>query len=163
MSAPQVDDTAIDGLTDEQRLAAAARLQNIFIEAGPGTGKTTVSAHRFAVERFGSEARHDSRAVVAVSFTRAATKNLVRRVHRLWGSTAMQWPHRVVTLDTIMCDLLHDLLRAGRLEWPNGHTTLKVHDSWSTFSGSTWNRTAYALKIVGTRIEVISGFVRNNS
>jgi DNA helicase-2/ATP-dependent DNA helicase PcrA len=152
-------DAVIDGLTSEQRLAAATRTPNIFIEAGPGTGKTTVSAHRFAVQRFGPEFRTDGRAVVAVSFTRAATKNLVRRVQRLWGPSAISWPHRVVTLDTVMCDLVHDLLQAGMLRWPNGHTTLNVHDSWASFSGSTWNRTAYAVVVDGTEVAIKQGWV----
>jgi DNA helicase-2/ATP-dependent DNA helicase PcrA len=131
-------DAVIDGLTSEQRLAAATTTRTIFIEAGPGTGKTSVSAHRLGVQRFGPDFRHDERAVVAVSFTRAATKNLVLRVQRLWGPSAMLWPHRVVTLDTIMSNLVHDLLQAGLLHWPNGHTTLDVHDTWASFSGSTW-------------------------
>lgn len=101
----------VDDLTDEQRLAAASLRTNLFIEAGPGTGKTTVSAQRFGVQRFAAAHRHDTRAVVAVSFTRAATYNLRRRVQRLWGPGALTWPHRIVTLDTIMCDLLHDLMR----------------------------------------------------
>lgn len=145
---------AIGGLTDEQRVAAGARTANVFIEAGPGTGKTTVSAHRFGVHRFGSEYRHDERAVVAVSFTRAATYNLIRRVQRLWGANAVVWPHRVVTLDTIMCDLVHDLLRGDMLQWPNGHNTLGVHDSWASFTSRVWNRTDYTITIVGKTIRV---------
>jgi DNA helicase-2/ATP-dependent DNA helicase PcrA len=152
-------DAVVGGLTTEQRLAAATATRNIFIEAGPGTGKTTVSAHRFAVQRFGAEYRQDRRAGVAVSFTRSATRNLTRRVQRLWGPSAMAWPHRVVTLDTVMCDLVHDLLRAGLLHWPNGHTTLDVHDSWASFSGSTWNRTAYAIVVVGDQVEVSRAWV----
>jgi len=155
-------DAVIDGLTSEQRLASATPTRNIFIEAGPGTGKTTVSAHRFAVQRFAPESRADGRAVVAVSFTRAATKNLIRRVQRLWGPSTMLWPHRVVTLDTIMCDLVHDLLRAGLLHWPNGHTTLNVNDSWASFSGSTWNRTAYAVLVVGDQVQIKGGWVANS-
>lgn len=162
MTTTLTDDTVIDGLTDEQRLAAATASKNIFINAGPGTGKTTVAAHRLAVQRFGRQSRDDRRAVVAVSFTRAATKNLIRRVQRLWGPMAILWPHRVVTLDTIMCDLLHDLLRVGHLHWPNGHQTLDVHDSWAAFSGSTWNRTAYTVKVVGDRIDMKPGFVEKS-
>jgi DNA helicase II / ATP-dependent DNA helicase PcrA len=153
-------DAVVDELTSEQRVAAATTTRNVFIEAGPGTGKTTVSAHRLGVQRFDPRFRHDGRAVVAVSFTRAATKNLVRRVQRLWGPSAMQWPHRVVTLDTIMCDLVHDLLRAGLLRWPNGHATLDVHDSWASFGGSTWNRTAYKVVVVGSEVEIRTGWLR---
>ncbi len=80
---------AVDALTVEQRIAAATSTTSVFIEAGPGTGKTTVSAHRYGVQRFAPEHRHDPRAIVAVSFTRAATKNLRRRVQRLWGPSAL--------------------------------------------------------------------------
>ena len=155
-------DTLIDGLTSEQRLAAGTPTRNIFIEAGPGTGKTTVSAHRFGFQRFGTAFRDDERAVVAVSFTRAATRNLFRRVQRLWGPSTMLWPHRVVTLDTIMCDLVHDLLHAGLLHWPNSHTTLNVHDSWASFSGTAWNRTAYAVVVVGDQVTIRRGRVAKN-
>ena len=122
-------DGPFPGLTDEQRLAATASAGAIFIEAGPGTGKTTVSAHRFGVQRFDPARRGDHRAVVAVSFTRAATWNLWHRVRRTWGPSAVAWPHRIVTLDTIMEELLKDLLRCGLVRWPGGHTELKVEDS----------------------------------
>lgn len=161
---------AIDATTDEQRLAAATRTPNVFIEAGPGTGKTTVSAHRFGVQRFTPRHRHDLRAVVAVSFTRAATYNLRRRVQRLWGPSALAWPHRIITLDTIMFDLVHDLLRTGLLAWPNqaalwpdGHTALDVYDSWAAFTGSTWNRTTYTLAVVDQRVRIQRKFTATAS
>jgi DNA helicase-2/ATP-dependent DNA helicase PcrA len=155
------DPSGVSGLTKQQRVAAGTRTARLFIEAGPGTGKTTVSAHRFGVHRYEQDAHSDPRAVVAVSFTRAATLNLVRRVQRLWGTRAVTWPHRVVTLDTIMYDLVHDLLRAGLLKWPNGHTELRVEDSWSSFSGSTWNRTMYWFTVTRGRVQVHRGFVES--
>jgi DNA helicase-2/ATP-dependent DNA helicase PcrA len=161
---------AVDSLTREQRIAAATMTASVFIEAGPGTGKTTVSAHRYGVQRFAPEYRHDPRAVVAVSFTRAATYNLRRRVLRLWGPSALRWPNRIVTLDTIMSGLLHDLLRAGLLRWPNqgtlwpdGQVELGVHDSWASFSGSTWNRTSYAVRVVAGEVSVHQGFKAKSS
>jgi DNA helicase II / ATP-dependent DNA helicase PcrA len=153
------DTSGVSGLTEQQRLAIGTRTERLFIEAGPGTGKTTVSAHRFGVHRFESDARRDQRAVVAVSFTRAATLNLVRRVQRLWGRRAVTWPHRVVTLDTIMCDLAHDLLQAGLLRWPNGHMKLRIEDSWASFSGSTWNRTRYWFTVAQGLVQIHRGFV----
>lgn len=161
---------AIDDLTDEQRLAAATRATNVFIEAGPGTGKTTVSAQRFGVQRFAAQHRCDLRAVVAVSFTRAATYNLRRRVQRLWGTSALARPHRIVTLDAIMSDLLHDLLRAGLIVcpntatlWPDGQVALDVHDSWASFSGSTWNRTTYRIAVFDRELLVWPDFEPESS
>jgi DNA helicase-2/ATP-dependent DNA helicase PcrA len=156
-------DSTVQGLTEEQRLAAGTNARNVFIEAGPGTGKTTVSAHRFAVQRFQPAARGDDRAVVAVSFTRSATWSLWRRVQRIWGPSAVVWPHRIVTLDTIMSDLLHDLLGCGLLTWPNGHTTLSVHDSWTSFSSTFWTRTAYALRVSNGSVEILTGLTRQSS
>ncbi len=155
-------DSTVQGLTEEQRLAAGTSARNVFIEAGPGTGKTTVSAHRFAVQRFQPAARGDNRAVVAVSFTRSATWSLWRRVQRIWGPSAVVWPHRVITLDTIMSDVLHDLLGCGLLNWPNGHTTLSVHDSWASFSGTFRTRTAYGLRISNGNVEIVTGFTRQH-
>jgi len=143
----------------EQRLAAAAATPSTFIEAGPGTGKTTVSAHRFGVQRFAASQRHDPRAVVAVSFTRAATYNLRRRVQRLWGTGAMTWPHRTVTLDTIMSDLVHDLLQQQLITWPNattvwpdGNIRLDVYDSWSALIGQVWSRTIYTVSLAAGQV-----------
>jgi DNA helicase II / ATP-dependent DNA helicase PcrA len=147
---PITDNRPFPGLTDEQRLAATAADGTLFIEAGPGTGKTTVSAHRFGVQRFDPTQRDDHRAVVAVSFTRAATWNLWHRVRRTWGPSAVTWPHRVVTLDTIMCDLLHDLLRCGLIRWPDGYTELNVVDSWASFSDKGWGRVRYELSLTDT-------------
>jgi len=159
---------AIDTLTAEQMRAAASPLKHIFIEAGPGTGKTTVSAQRFGVHRFAADHRHDARAVVAVSFTRAATYNLRRRVQRLWGSDALAWPHRIVTLDTIMSDLLHDLLHQGLVEWPNtqrlwpdGDVRLDVRDSWAACGGTTSTRSIYTLELHGRQVQLRQGFAPN--
>ena len=159
---------AIDALTVEQRYAAAAPTANVFIEAGPGTGKTTVSAQRFGVYRFATEHRHDPRAVVAVSFTRSATYNLLRRVQRLWGPDALAWPHRIVTLDTIMSDLLHDLLRHGLVEWPasttlwpDGNVQLDVRDSWASCGGTVSTKSVYTLELHGKTIHLVEGFAAN--
>lgn len=118
------------GLVDAQRLAAGSTARNIFIEAAPGTGKTTVSAERFGVQRFAPGA--DSRGVVAVCFTRSATRNLRSRVPRRWGTTALGGQHRVVTLDSLIRELVNDLLVSGMVRWPGGTTELTVHDSWKS-------------------------------
>lgn len=147
------------GLTGEQCLAAAGVSDRVFVEAGPGTGKTTVSAHRFGVARFSAHSRTNLRAVVAVSFTRSATRTLSERIHRLWGRQAMVWPHRVVTLDTIMNELLHALLDVGLLRWPNGHTQLAVEDSWSSFASAVKTRTTYTISITNGDINIQRDFL----
>lgn len=151
-------------LTVQQIMASGTSTGNVFINAGPGTGKTTVAAQRFGALRFSAESRTDDRAVVAVSFTRAATWNLHRRVRRVWGPAALAWPHRIVTLDAIMCDLFHDLLGCGLLVWPNGHTALRVEDSWNVLGGSFWTRQEYQVRITsGGVIEVVTGYSKKAS
>lgn len=149
-----------DGLTPEQRKAAGARARRLSIGAGPGTGKTTVSAQRFGVERFSPDNRHDSRAVVAVSFTRSATRTLVQRIQRLWGPHAIRWPHRVITLDTIMVDLLHELLRSQMLAWPGGHTELDVEDSWASYGSRDRSFLRYELRLQDSKVEICLEKVR---
>lgn len=161
MSAARAGAGVISNLTGEQRLAAATSQSGLFIEASPGTGKTTVSAQRFGVQRFASAHRHDRRAVVAVSFTRAATQTLRQRVQRLWGPAAVAWPHRIVTLDTIMIDLLQDLMRHGLVSWPgaatlwpDGNVTLDVRDSWASISIPVRSKAFYRLDLDDDRVVV---------
>lgn len=141
------DDAQASHLSPAQRLAAGCSADTLFIEAGPGTGKTTVAAHRFGVVRFSPDVRRDPRPVVAVSFTRAATWNLRRRIRRFYGPSATAWPHRVVTLDTVMCDLLHHLLTAGHVHWPGALQTLRVEDSWSILGETFHSRQSYTLSL----------------
>lgn len=132
-------------LTPEQLVASASETPHVFIEAGPGSGKTRIAAQRFGAQRFSPSRALDSRSVVAVSFTRAATWELRQRVLRVWGPSALVWPHRIVTLDTIICELLHDLLYARLIIWPNGHQILQVEDSWNMLAPATWCRDEYSL------------------
>jgi DNA helicase-2/ATP-dependent DNA helicase PcrA len=140
-------DPALAGLTDEQLVAAAAKLPAVFLEAAPGSGKTTVAAQRFGALRFSRRTSHDGslddRPVLAVSFTRSATAELRHRVRRSWGPAALAWPHRICTLDTLVYDLLRDVLAGGLVTWPGGHIELDVKDSWKAlvrhgFSARQW-------------------------
>ncbi len=144
-SATMRDDALISGLTDEQALAAGTAARGVFIEAGPGTGKTTVAAHRYTALRYRPYDRSDARAIIAVNFTRAATANLRRRVRRFTGPAATAWPHRIITFDTVMSDLLHHLLRTGDVRWPGGLTALKVEDSWNILGETFWTNQTYTL------------------
>ncbi len=125
--------STFEELTREQRVAAASRRPVLYVEAGPGTGKTTVAAHRFGVLRFDPTERGNPKAIIAVSFTRAATVCLRQRVLRFWGPSALTWPHRIVTLDSLISEIVHDLLAEGLVSWPGGHRVLEVHDSWLSF------------------------------
>ena len=71
----------------------------------------------------------DGHSILAVSFTRSATKDLKGRITGRWGSDALTWPHHTITLDTLHGDLV-GLLRTGRIQWPGGHTDLEVLDVW---------------------------------
>lgn len=124
-------------LTDEQKTAAGASARRLFIEANPGSGKTTVAAERFGVLRF-SRRGASEKSVTAVSFTRSATGELTRRVRGRWGTKALAWPHGVSTVDTLVHAIVQHLLRTGRITWPGGHTTLEVLDDWRGHNGYRW-------------------------
>jgi DNA helicase-2/ATP-dependent DNA helicase PcrA len=124
-------DPALDRLTDEQVIAAGTPLPLVYIEAHPGSGKTTVAAQRYGALRYARGVQTPGRGVTAVSFTRAATAELRDRVVSSWGPTAIRGAHRIVTLDTLVADLFLDLLRGGLITWPNGHTDLEVLDTWA--------------------------------
>ncbi|MER5435988.1 UvrD-helicase domain-containing protein [Streptomyces sp. NPDC002588] len=137
-------------LTPEQVLAAASPHRLLYVEAFPGSGKTTVSNQRFGLHRYARTTDH--RAVVAVSFTRSATEEIRSRVSRQWGPSALAWPHRIVTLDTILNDLLAHLLRSGILQWPGGHQELEVLDTWRSHLPTTYTLDKPVLTLNGTRI-----------
>ena len=124
-------------LTDEQKTAACFDDRRLFIEAAPGSGKTTVAAERFGVLRFAKRPAGTG-AITALSFTRSATWELHRRIQSRWGSSALTWPHRVMTIDALLCELLQHLLRTGLLKWPGDHTSLQVLDAWRGHRGYRW-------------------------
>ncbi|GAA2455268.1 UvrD-helicase domain-containing protein [Streptomyces macrosporus] len=121
--------TGTDGdLTREQLIAAGTPQRRLRIEGAPGSGKTTVAAQRFGIQRFRSG--NDQRAVIAVSLTRSATAELRGRVLSHRGPAALARPHRIVTLDTLVCDRLTHLLHTGHMHWPAGHRSLTMIDHW---------------------------------
>ncbi|MFF7143318.1 UvrD-helicase domain-containing protein [Streptomyces nodosus] len=140
----------VDGLTHEQILAVASPHRLLYIEAAPGSGKTTVSTQRFGLHRFARTTNH--RAVLAVSFTRSATEEIRSRVLQHWGPSALAWPHRIVTLDTVLYDLLAHLLQTGLLKWPGNHRELEVLDTWRTQLHTTSTRRKPVLALEGTRV-----------
>ena len=124
-------------LTSEQKAAACFDDHRLFIEAAPGSGKTTVAAERFGVLRFANAPDGDG-AITALSFTRSATWELHRRIRSRWGSSALAWPHRVMTIDALLCEILQHLLRTGLLQWPGNYTSLQVLDTWRGHRGFHW-------------------------
>ncbi|WP_433754662.1 UvrD-helicase domain-containing protein [Nocardia sp. CA-135398] len=106
----------------------------VVIEAAPGSGKTTVAAQRFGCLRYRIQltdgGSRDHRAVVAVSFTKSATRELRVRTESTWGPSVLQWPHRISTIDAFVQTVVQDLLHSRVIKWPGGHTTLTVHESW---------------------------------
>jgi len=141
-------------LTPEQLRAIASPAPRLFLEAAPGAGKTTVAAHRFAVQRWDEGRRTDSRGVIAVSFTRSATAELRERVRRLYGRTAAQRPHRIATLDTLIYDLLQVLLARGHVVWPGGHKELEVVDNWRALVDAPYSVWQPAVRLDGNRVLV---------
>ncbi|MGW3340049.1 ATP-dependent helicase [Streptomyces sp. NPDC001009] len=137
-------------LTPEQLLIATSPHRLLYIEAFPGSGKTTVSHQRFGLHRFARTTDH--RAVVAVSCTRSATEEIRSRVARQWGPSALTWPHRIVTLDTILNDVLTHLLRSRVLQWPGSHEELEVLDAWPTHLPTLRTKAKPVLRLVGTRV-----------
>lgn len=124
-------------LTEEQRQASTSRHRRLFIEANPGSGKTTVAAERYGILRFDGTPE-ESRAIMAVSFTRSATSELNRRIRERWGRKATGWPHGVMTIDSLVCDIVHHLLRCGLIRWLGDHRTLQVLDDWRGHQGYRW-------------------------
>ena len=72
-----------------------------------------------------------------MSFTRSATWELRQRIRQSWGPSALNWPHRVVTLDTLIYSLLEYLLETGQIRWPGGHRRLDVRDSWKVIADTS--------------------------
>lgn len=135
-------------LTDEQLHAATGLGRFTFIEASPGSGKTTVAAERFGVQRYLDG--DPGRGIRAVSFTRSATRELDGRVARRWGATAARWPNRVTTLDSMHWELVSYLLKGGHVRWPAGHTEIEVLDVWRGQSGSHYLTTGNGYRRVAT-------------
>ena len=125
-------------LSQEQREAAYSDGHRVFIESAPGSGKTRTAAERFGVVQLLGP--HDPRAVLAVSFTRAATNELRTRIRRRWGTAVLLAPHRVTTLDDVHVNLLGFLLRSRRIHWPGGHVEITVRDSWKGLEELPWTQ-----------------------
>lgn len=148
----------IERLTDEQMIAAGSDNPRVFLEAAPGSGKTTVAANRFGVRRYRisrtPSRTFDGRAVIAVSFTRSATRELRARVRTTWGTSDLPWPHRITTLDALIYELVRSLLGSGLIAWPGGHTALTVHDTWKVLVEHEWTRSVAQVYLFEGKVSV---------
>jgi DNA helicase-2/ATP-dependent DNA helicase PcrA len=150
-------------LTPEQVQAIGAHGAGVFIEAHPGSGKTTVASERFGALRFSPTSASDSRAVIATSFTKAATRELRARIMRAWGPAALRWPHRVVTVDTLVRELLVWLLAREHVSWTDGARTLTVHDSWRGAARTTSTRTQPVVELRGRHVVITHRLAANHA
>lgn len=93
---------------------------------------------------------------MGLSFARSARRELADRIRRRWGTTALAWPHGVMTLDALHAELLRHLLRTELLQWPGGHTELTIIDTWRGQTGSRFMTKDLAFRRVvtlsGTRV-----------
>lgn len=121
-------------LSREQRDAAECPARLLRVIAGPGSGKSSVAAYRFGLHRFDSP---DDRAVIGLSFTRAAVGVLRGRVADSWGSAALTWPNTVVTVDELHRMTVEHLLGSSALNWWMAtEAGLEVIDAWSEEDGA---------------------------
>jgi DNA helicase-2/ATP-dependent DNA helicase PcrA len=67
-------------------------------------------------------------------------------VRSYWGPNAVSWLHEVTTIDALIGRLITRLLRGGHIEWPGGHLTVEVSDSWKGQLAHSWR---YAEPICG--------------
>lgn len=147
-------------LNEEQLQAAGSRQPRTFIEAGPGSGKTTIAAERFGLLRF-TRSNASEPPIVAVSFTAAATSVLRRTIRERWGHAAIGQRGAVRTIDNDLVSTLHFLLRAGHIAWPGGHNTLDPIDSWAGTAGLKYRQPKdrwmefYGTALVGRQVTAV--------
>jgi len=122
-------------LTDEQVVATVASDRLVNIVSEPGSGKTTVAAHRFGFRRL---TRGDQRGVLGLSFTRSAVAEFRNRVTELWGSDCLSFPHALITFDSLHVELLQSLIQANLVHWPNAHKGLEIVDNYQAYTGYRW-------------------------
>lgn len=121
-------------LSPEQRAAAECPARLLRVVAGPGSGKSAIATCRFGLQRFDSA---DGRAVIGLSFTRAAVRVLRQRITDRWGAAALAWPHNVITIDELHRMTLEHLLASRALAWPmEPGTAITVIDAWGEDDGA---------------------------
>lgn len=118
-------------LTLDQRRAAYTTERLSYIEAVPGSGKTTIASERFGYLRY---SLRDSRGVIALAYNRAACAELAHRIVARWGSRCVADLHCVMTFDELYRDILNFLLRRSLVSWI-GSPTLEVRENYRGLKG----------------------------
>ena len=118
-------------LTLDQRRAAYTTERLSYIEAVPGSGKTTIASERFGYLRY---SLRDSRGVIALAYNRAACAELVHRIDARWGSRCVSDLHCVMTFDELYRDILHFLLRRSLISWI-GSPIIDVRENYRGLKG----------------------------
>ncbi|GLZ05012.1 hypothetical protein Acsp03_24780 [Actinomadura sp. NBRC 104412] len=147
-------------LTEEQITAVCSPARRAYIEAAPGSGKTTVAAMRFGLHRFTGTA---DGTVIGLSFTRSAANELRQRIRLKWGGRALTRPHRVMTFDTLLERVLGHLLELGLVQWPGGLTAITVHDTWKGKAEHRWGERRPFLALDGRDVVVRMRSARQDS
>ena len=152
---PDLDDDAVrDAVLYHDKL--------VFIEAGPGTGKTTVAVERFGVYRF-TRIRPGGGGVRMLAFTRAVTAELRRRIRARWGEGALSSDlGSVSTIDGDFHRVLEFLRANDLIDWPENPPAVTPVNSWSDVDGvvkynyGEWQNDTYRVSLVDGKVVTIT-------
>lgn len=123
-------------LTENQRRAVLNQATRSYVEAAPGSGKTTIAVERHGVLHH-RRTSCDPRGILSVTYTRSAASELRQRISERWGSHALSPLNRVMTIDGLHRSVVEFLLTTGKVRWPGGVTSLSPIDSWARQRGAT--------------------------
>ena len=148
-------------LDDAQRAAVLCGDPFVFIEAGPGTGKTTVAVERFGLYRFRRTALAGGE-VLALAFTRSVTSEFRDRVRVRWGEGALTG-HRggVSTIDAEFVRVLEFLRSNCLIEWPGDPATIAPINSWNdlgivNYNRGPWKTRTFLVAVRGNSVEAVA-------
>lgn len=152
---PDLEDDAV-------RRAVLCPDKLVFIDAGPGTGKTTVAVERFGVYRFARTSASGG-GVRALAFTRAVTAELRRRIRARWGEGALSGDlGSVSTIDADFHRVLEFLRANGLITWPGSPPAVTPVNSWSDVDGvakfnhGSWQTDTYRVGIVDGEVVAVT-------
>lgn len=148
-------------LDEAQRAAVFCTDRLVFIEAGPGTGKTTVAVERFGLYRFVRTNALEGE-VLALAFTRSVTSEFRDRVRLRWGEGALAGKRgSVSTIDAEFVRVLQFLRANDLISWPGNPETITPINSWdeseiAKFNWSKWKPSAFRVAVQGNTVTAIA-------